>query len=101
METLINFRPQTTTEKLLWERQANKILSQGLREKEEEISKLRSSLLIIDKMKKENDLMGLILKNIKLGKLKKEQDDRIRDLKREVERLIIKLAKCHDGRKIF
>jgi hypothetical protein len=96
-EKLMSLRPETTTEKLLWERHMNKTLAEELKRTKMELGVVRSELdELRHNVKNGKDLpskyAALLLKHSSVIKSQKERDDKIRDLKKEVESLIIKIA---------
>jgi hypothetical protein len=89
--------PKTTTEKLLWERHANKLLLEELdKEKEKSIQLIKELKHLKDSIRNSNHIVHLyqvlVKKHEELKKQQKDRDIKIRDLKRDVESLIIKIA---------
>jgi chromosome segregation ATPase len=83
---------------LLWERKKSETLEEKLKEANQEIGMLKSELdEIKHSIKTGEDLpskyAALLHKHKKVTEAQKDRDDKIRDLKKEVEELIIKLAK--------
>lgn len=92
-EVLINLRPQTTHEKLIWERSHNKELKKQVSELKIQLGELQSDYdELIYRMKKE-EIGSLILKNRKQKDKVKELNDKLKKMKVSEQELICKLAK--------
>lgn len=93
----MSLRPITTEEKLIWERQANKVMAQALKESETELGMANAEIEELKyriktskdpefkKIRKED---SAVLKN----KVQRELEVKIRDLKKENEILFNRLA---------
>lgn len=92
-EPLMNLRPKTDAEKLLWEREKNKQLEKELREAKLELGIVQSELEELKHTMKQSEVGALILKNKKLRATLHDKENAIRDQKREIETLFDRIVK--------
>lgn len=96
-DTLMHLRPKDTFEKLLWERQMNKLLSKELREKSQKVGELEST---IEEMKHEFKLSEkgrITLKYREMKATNLAKDLKLRDYRKEVDDLMSRLAKANEA----
>lgn len=92
-ETLMNFRPKNTYEKLLWERHMNKVLTEEKKQALVKCGELQSELdELKDRMKKSN-IGALILKNKELRLQGQNKDAKIKKLKADYDELMQTLVR--------
>jgi hypothetical protein len=92
-EPLMNLRPKTPEEKLLWMELENKKLIAETKQLKVEIGILKSEAQEIKHLMKQEEKGALILKNKKLQIQIQDKDNRIKDLKRENELFLQKIIK--------
>lgn len=92
-EPLMNLRPKTDAEKLLWEREKNKQLEKELKEAKLELGIVQSELEELKHTMKQSEVGALILKNKKLRATLHDKENAIRDQKREIETLFDRIVK--------
>lgn len=83
-DTLINLHPKSSTEKLLWERTMNKLLSKELRKAKEEIGSLKSYI---------EELEDTDAKNMMICKM----SERICNLRKEIDNLRAQNKRLKNG----
>jgi hypothetical protein len=105
-DTLMHLRPTTNFEKLVWERQANKMLLEQLRKQNLKLEELEAKVIqteekchekiheLITRMKKDN-LGKVILKNKSLTEANHHKDYKLAEYKKKNEELIIALARVN------
>lgn len=96
----MNLRPKTSHEKLLWERRANLVLSEELRQTQIELGTLQSEfdefkhdLSVSDDIKEKYKWLMFIHGEAK--KHKRELDLKLKEKNKEEQRLIIEMAKLN------
>ena len=92
-EPLMNLRPKTTYEKLLWEREITKQLKEELKQSEYEKGELQSELDELKHRMKKDQKGALILKNRKLEEAAKTKNQTIKKLKEDKEELILSVVR--------
>jgi hypothetical protein len=92
-EPLMNLRPKTPEEKLLWMELENKKLIAETKQLKVEIGILKSEAEEIKHLMKQEEKGALILKNKKLQIQIQDKENRIRDLKKENELFLQKIIK--------
>jgi len=92
-EPLMNLRPKTPEESVLWLEFEKKQLEESNRNLNMEIGMLQSELDELKHLMKTEEKSALILKNKKLKEEIKDKENRIRDLKRENELFLQKIIK--------
>ena len=92
-EPLMNLRPKTPEEKLLWVELENKKLIAETKQLKVEIGILKSEAQEIKHLMKQEEKGALILKNKKLQIQIQDKENRIKDLKKENELFLQKIIK--------
>lgn len=92
-DTLMNLRPKTPEEKVLWLEFEKKQLEESNRNLNMEIGMLQSEISEMKDLMKAEEKGALILKNRKLKVELIDKDNRIKDLKRENELFLQKIIK--------
>ena len=92
-EPLMNLRPQTEAEKLLWERQKNVELTEELRIVKFNLGVLQTELEELKHEKKTEEVGALILKNKKLKQTLKDKEEQCKEQKKEIEQLFDRIVK--------
>lgn len=92
-EPLMNLRPKTPEEKLLWMDLENKKLIAETKQLKVEIGILKSEAQEIKHLMKQEEKGALILKNKKLQIQIQDKENRIKDLKKENELFLQKIIK--------
>jgi len=92
-EPLMNLRPKTPEEKLLWLEFEKKQLEESNRNLNMEIGMLQSEIDEMKDLMKAEEKGALILKNRKMKVELIDKDNRIKDLKRENELFLQKIIK--------
>jgi hypothetical protein len=92
-EPLMNLRPRTPEEKVLWLEFEKKQLEESNRNLNMEIGMLQSEIDELKDLMKTEEKSALILKNRKLKAELLDKENRIRDLKRENELFLQKIIK--------
>lgn len=92
-EPLMNLRPKTPEEKVLWLEFEKKQLEESNSKLNIEIGILQSEIDELKHLMKTEEKSALILKNKKLKEEIKDKENRIKDLKRENELFLQKIIK--------
>lgn len=92
-EPLMNLRPQTEAEKLLWERQKNMELTEELRIVKFNLGVLQTELEELKHEMKTEEVGALILKNKKLKQTLKDKEEQCKEQKKEIEQLFDRIVK--------
>ena len=92
-EPLMNLRPQSDTEKLLWERQKSTELTEELKIVKTDLGALQMELEELKHEMKTQELGALILKNKKLKQTLKDRENKIKDQNQEIEQLFDRIVK--------
>jgi|APFre7841882793_1041355.scaffolds.fasta_scaffold32691_1 hypothetical protein len=92
-EPLMNLRPQSDTEKLLWERQKSTELTEELKIVKTDLGALQMELEELKHEMKTQELGALILKNKKLKQTLKDRENKIKDQNKEIEQLFDRIVK--------
>lgn len=92
-EPLMNLRPRTPEEKVLWLEFEKKKLEESNRNLNMEIGMLQSEIDELKHLMKTEEKSALILKNRKLKAELLDKENRVRDLKRENELFLQKIIK--------
>jgi len=92
-EVLMHLRPQTTQEKLLWERESNKNFVEEIKTLKERNAQLEAALSELRQRMKTEQVGALILKNHKLQDQLNEKDLKIKAYKKEKEQLLLNLVR--------
>jgi phosphate uptake regulator len=92
-EPLMNLRPQSDTEKLLWERQKSTELTEELKIVKTDLGALQMELEELKHEMKTQELGALILKNKKLKQTLKDRENKIKDQNKEIEQLCDRIVK--------
>jgi hypothetical protein len=92
-EPLMNLRPQSDTEKLLWERQKSTELTEELKIVKTDLGALQMELEELKHEMKTQELGALILKNKKLKQTLKDKENKIKDQNKEIEQLFDRIVK--------
>ena len=92
-EPLMNLRPRTPEEKVLWLEFEKKQLEESNRNLNMEIGMLQSEIDELKDLMKTEEKSALILKNRKLKAELLDKENRVRDLKRENELFLQKIIK--------
>jgi hypothetical protein len=92
-EPLMNLRPKTPEEKVLWLEFEKKQLEESNRNLNIEIGMLQSEIDELKDLMKTEEKSALILKNKRLKEELKDKENRIKDLKRENELFLQKIIK--------
>ena len=92
-EPLMNLRPKTPEEKVLWLEFEKKQLEESNSKLNMEIGMLQSEIDEMKHLMKTEEKGALILKNKKLKEELRDKENRIRDLKRENELFLQKVIK--------
>jgi regulator of replication initiation timing len=92
-EPLMNLRPKTIEERLLWASLDNEKLTQKVKDLNFKIGILNSEIDEIKHLMKQEEKGALILKNKKLTEQIKDKENRIKDLKRDNELFLQKIIK--------
>lgn len=92
-EPLMNLRPQTEAEKLLWERQKNVELTEELRIVKFNLGVLQTELEELKYEMKTEEVGALILKNKKLKQTLKDKEEQCKEQKKEIEQLFDRIVK--------
>ncbi len=92
-EPLMNLRPKTPEEKVLWLEFEKKQLEESNRNLNMEIGMLQSEIDELKDLMKTEEKSALILKNRKLKAELLDKENRVRDLKRENELFLQKIIK--------
>lgn len=93
LEVLMHLRPQTTQEKLLWERKSNKHFVEENKALKERTVQLEAALSGLRQRMKTEQVGALILKNHKLQSLLNEKDLKLKAYKREIEQLMLAIIR--------
>lgn len=99
-ETLMSLNPQTTYEKLIWERHFNKTLRDALEKSQLELGALRSEFDEFKYLTKTSkDIKSkyaiLVSKQTETQALRREVERRLRDSRKSEEKLIMKIAQLN------
>lgn len=89
----MNLRPQSDTEKLLWERQKSTELTEELKIVKTDLGALQMELEELKHEMKTQELGALILKNKKLKQTLKDRENKIKDQNKEIEQLFDRIVK--------
>ena len=92
-EPLMNLRPQSDTEKLLWERQKSTELTEELKIVKTNLGALQMELEELKHEMKTQEIGTLILKNKKLKQTLKDRENKIKDQNKEIEQLFDRIVK--------
>jgi hypothetical protein len=92
-EPLMNLRPQSEAEKLLWERQKNMELTEELRIVKFNLGVLQTELEELKHEMKKEEVGALILKNKKLKQTLKDKEEQCKEQKKEIEQLFDRIVK--------
>lgn len=92
-EPLMNLRPQSEAEKLLWERQKNVELTEELRIVKFNLGVLQTELEELKHEMKKEEVGALILKNKKLKQTLKDKEEQCKEQKKEIEQLFDRIVK--------
>ena len=92
-EPLMNLRPQSEAEKLLWERQKNVELTEELRIVKFNLGVLQTELEELKHEMKTEEVGALILKNKKLKQTLKDKEEQCKEQKKEIEQLFDRIVK--------
>lgn len=92
-EPLMNLRPKTPEERMLWLEFEKKQLEESNRALNMEIGMLQSEIDELKDLMKNEEKGALILKNKKLKTQLQDKENRVRDLKRENELFLQKIIK--------
>jgi chromosome segregation ATPase len=92
-EPLMNLRPQSDTEKLLWERQKSTELTEELKIVKTDLGALQMELEELKHEMKTQQLGALILKIKKLKQTLKDRENKIKDQNKEIEQLFDRIVK--------
>jgi regulator of replication initiation timing len=92
-EPLMNLRPQSEAEKLLWERQKNMELTEELRIVKFNLGVLQTELEELKHEMKTEEVGALILKNKKLKQTLKDKEEQCKEQKKEIEQLFDRIVK--------
>lgn len=92
-EPLMNLRPKTPEEKVLWLEFEKKQLEESNSKLNIEIGILQSEIDELKHLMKTEEKSALILKNRQLKETLKDKENRIKDLKRENELYLQKVIK--------
>lgn len=92
-EPLMNLRPQSEAEKLLWERQKNMELTEELRIVKFNLGVLQTELEELKHEMKTEEVGALILKNKKLKQTLIDKENKIKDQNKEIEQLFDRIVK--------
>lgn len=92
-EPLMNLRPKTPEEKVLWLEYEKKQLEESNRTLNMEIGMLQSEIDELKHLMKTEEKSALILKNRQLKETLKDKENRIRDLKKVNEQYLQKIIK--------
>lgn len=92
-EPLMNLRPQSEAEKLLWERQKNMELAEELRIVKFNLGVLQTELEELKHEMKKEEVGALILKNKKLKQTLKDKEEQCKEQKKEIEQLFDRIVK--------
>jgi chromosome segregation ATPase len=92
-EPLMNLRPQSDTEKLLWERQKSTELTEELKIVKTNLGALQMELEELKHEMKTQELGALILKIKKLKQTLKDRENKIKDQNKEIEQLFDRIVK--------
>ena len=92
-EPLMNLRPKTPEEKLIWVQLENKSLIEETKQLKFEIGVLKSEIVELKDSMKQEEKGALILKNKRLQEMIKDRENKIRDLKKENALFLQKIIK--------
>ena len=92
-EPLMNLRPHSEAEKLLWERQKNVELTEELRIVKFNLGVLQTELEELKHEMKTEEVGALILKNKKLKQTLIDKENKIKDQNKEIEQLFDRIVK--------
>ena len=92
-EPLMNLRPQSDTEKLLWERHKNTELTEELKIVKINLGALQMELEELKHEIKTQELGALILKIKKLKQTLQDKENKIKDQNKEIEQLFDRIVK--------
>lgn len=92
-EPLMNLRPQSDAEKLLWERHKNTELTEELRIVKFNLGVLQTELEELKHEMKKEEVGALILKNKKLKQTLKDKEEQCKEQKKEIEQLFDRIVK--------
>jgi hypothetical protein len=92
-EPLMNLRPKTPEEKILWLEFEKKQLEESNRKLNIEVGMFQSEIDELKDLMKTEEKSALILKNKRLKEQLHDKENRIRDLKRENELFLQKIIK--------
>ena len=92
-EPLMNLRPLSDTEKLLWERQKSTELTEELKIVKTNLGALQMELEELKHEMKTQQLGALILKIKKLKQTLKDRENKIKDQNNEIEQLFDRIVK--------
>jgi len=92
-EPLMNLRPHSDTEKLLWERQKSTELTEELKIVKTNLGALQMELEELKHEMKTQQLGALILKIKKLKQTLQDRENKIKDQNKEIEQLFDRIVK--------
>lgn len=92
-EPLMNFRPKTAEEKLIWLQREKDNLEEENKKLKQEIGMLNSEIDEFKHLMKKEEVGALILKNKRFKDQIKDLENRIKDLKKENELFLQKIIK--------
>lgn len=92
-EPLMNLRPHSEAEKLLWERHKNMELTEELRIVKFNLGVLQTELEELKHEMKKEEVGALILKNKKLKQTLKDKEEQCKEQKKEIEQLFDRIVK--------
>lgn len=97
-EPLLSLHPKNDSEKLLWEAHKSSELSKRVKTLQLELGMTRAELDEMHHLMKTEQIGALILKNKKLKELNIDKDNRIKDLKRKNEKLLLQIINLQSKR---
>lgn len=92
-EVLMHLRPQTTQEKLLWERQSNKLIVEENKTLADRNAQLEAGITELKEKMKKEQIGALIIKNHNLKNQLEEKDAKLKSCKKEQEVLMKNLVR--------
>jgi hypothetical protein len=98
-EPLMNLRPKSDAEKLLWEREKNSQLEKELKKIKLELGIVNSELEELKHTMKQSEVGALILKNKKLKATLQDKESKIKEQNKEIETLFDRIVKLQTPNK--
>lgn len=98
-EPLLSLHPKNDSEKLLWEKHNSKELAKRVKALELELGMTRSELDEFKHLMKTEHIGAVLLKHTALKKLSQDKDNRIKDLKKQNEKLLLQIIDLQSKRK--